>query len=267
MSLGGGGGVPINNCGARADWFVTFRFTSEQDQQRALAEMGGVACLGRPMRVSNASVKGRTASTTASITASPISIGLGLPPRSISRSTTPDLIHPRAISGLGIPLVAQPDFARPRSVTAPVAQLGVPNQATSIYALGNGMRLRTPSPGVHMLGLRSDFSPPSLETAPDLSSILQRQHASNNIPGQPLDPQMALTLLQIQALAVLPIAPNPNGPPVHHQVSYNDPNNSTVFVGGLSNLINEETLQMLFAPFGEIGYVSVVVALVNDDQS
>jgi hypothetical protein len=75
-------------------------------------------------------------------------------------------------------------------------------------------------------------------------------------PPPPIDPQFAQQLLQIQALAALPIAPNPNGPPVHHSVPYNDPTNSTVFVGGLSSLINEDTLRSFFAPFGEIGYVS-----------
>ncbi len=236
---------------------MNLRFTSEEDQQRALAEMGGISCLGRPMRVSSASVKTRTASTTASAAASPMSIGLGLPSRGVSRSTTPDLIHPRAVSGLGIPFAGQQELPRPRSVTAPVAQLAVPNHATPIYALGNGLRMRTPSPGLPLLS--SDFATSSLGTVPDLSSVLQMQQASASVMGQSLDPQLALTLLQIQALAALPIAPNPNGPPVHHQVSYNDPNNSTVFVGGLSSLINEETLQILFSPFGDIGYVSAVV--------
>lgn len=35
-----------------------------------------------------------------------------------------------------------------------------------------------------------------------------------------------------------------------------DPYNTTVFVGGLSGLIAEETLRGFFAPFGEIHYVS-----------
>lgn len=32
-------------------------------------------------------------------------------------------------------------------------------------------------------------------------------------------------------------------------------------------MINEEMLQMFFAPFGEIGYVSGVVAMVADDEA
>ena len=36
-----------------------------------------------------------------------------------------------------------------------------------------------------------------------------------------------------------------------------DPNNTTVFVGGLSSLISEETLKTFFTPFGEITYVKI----------
>ncbi|KAF8309574.1 RNA-binding domain-containing protein, partial [Clavulina sp. PMI_390] len=36
-----------------------------------------------------------------------------------------------------------------------------------------------------------------------------------------------------------------------------DPYNTTVFVGGLSALIPEETLRSFFSPFGEIHYVKI----------
>jgi RNA recognition motif-containing protein len=38
-------------------------------------------------------------------------------------------------------------------------------------------------------------------------------------------------------------------------VNSTDPNNTTVFVGGLSSLISEDTLKTFFTPFGEITYV------------
>lgn len=38
--------------------------------------------------------------------------------------------------------------------------------------------------------------------------------------------------------------------------SSGDPYNTTVFVGGLSSLIPEDTLRSFFSPFGEIHYVS-----------
>jgi hypothetical protein len=39
--------------------------------------------------------------------------------------------------------------------------------------------------------------------------------------------------------------------------SATDPNNTTVFVGGLSSLISEETLKTFFIPFGEITYTKI----------
>ncbi|KIM20034.1 hypothetical protein M408DRAFT_82634, partial [Serendipita vermifera MAFF 305830] len=52
---------------------------------------------------------------------------------------------------------------------------------------------------------------------------------------------------------------NGGGAPVEHKpnVPPSDPLNTTVFVGGLSPLISEETLRTFFAPFGAIHYVKV----------
>lgn len=54
-----------------------------------------------------------------------------------------------------------------------------------------------------------------------------------------------------QARAILSNLIGPNG----EQLSSSDPYNTTVFVGGLSPLISEDTLRTFFAPFGEIHYV------------
>ena len=56
-----------------------------------------------------------------------------------------------------------------------------------------------------------------------------------------------------QARAILSNLIGPNG----EQLSSSDPYNTTVFVGGLSPLISEETLRTFFIPFGEIHYVGV----------
>lgn len=56
---------------------------------------------------------------------------------------------------------------------------------------------------------------------------------------------------QEQARAILGNLIGPNG----EQLTSTDPYNTTVFVGGLSPLISEETLRTFFAPFGEIHYV------------
>lgn len=55
-----------------------------------------------------------------------------------------------------------------------------------------------------------------------------------------------------QARAILASLTGPNG----EQLSNADQYNTTVFVGGLSPLISEETLRTFFAPFGDIHYVS-----------
>ncbi|KAF8592237.1 hypothetical protein K439DRAFT_1379327 [Ramaria rubella] len=55
------------------------------------------------------------------------------------------------------------------------------------------------------------------------------------------------------ARAILGNLIGPNG----EQLTSTDPYNTTVFVGGLSPLISEETLRTFFAPFGDIHYVKV----------
>ncbi|AQL03012.1 hypothetical protein ZEAMMB73_Zm00001d045705 [Zea mays] len=41
--------------------------------------------------------------------------------------------------------------------------------------------------------------------------------------------------------------------------SENDPNNTTVFVGGLDSNVDEEYLRQIFTPYGEISYVRIPV--------
>ena len=60
-----------------------------------------------------------------------------------------------------------------------------------------------------------------------------------------------------QARAILSNLIGPNG----EQLSSSDPYNTTVFVGGLSPLISEETLRTFFIPFGEIHYVCACLLL------
>lgn len=60
-----------------------------------------------------------------------------------------------------------------------------------------------------------------------------------------------------QARAILGNLIGPNG----EQLTSTDPYNTTVFVGGLSPLISEETLRTFFAPFGDIHYVCFLLNL------
>jgi len=61
-----------------------------------------------------------------------------------------------------------------------------------------------------------------------------------------------------QARAILGNLIGPNG----EQLTSTDPYNTTVFVGGLSPLISEDTLRTFFAPFGDIHYVRAYMRLL-----
>lgn len=64
-----------------------------------------------------------------------------------------------------------------------------------------------------------------------------------------------------QARAILGNLIGPNG----EQLTSSDPYNTTVFVGGLSPLISEETLRTFFVPFGDIHYVRWFTFLWEED--
>jgi len=51
--------------------------------------------------------------------------------------------------------------------------------------------------------------------------------------------------------------PVQSGSPQHPSNQYNDPNNTTVFVGGLSGVSHEDELRNCFAMFGDITYVKI----------
>ena len=64
-----------------------------------------------------------------------------------------------------------------------------------------------------------------------------------------------------QARAILGNLIGPNG----EQLTSTDPYNTTVFVGGLSPLISEDTLRTFFTPFGDIHYVCVHIRALSDN--
>ncbi|GME81212.1 unnamed protein product [Ambrosiozyma monospora] len=97
------------------------------------------------------------------------------------------------------------------------------------------------------------------------------------MPGMPMDPmdqQGAAMYMSapgqmppppIGYFAGPPQAYGPNGSPTNPPVgaaaavtqAFNDPNNTTVFVGGLSSVVTEDTLMTLFEQFGQIIHVKV----------
>ncbi|GMG39979.1 unnamed protein product [Ambrosiozyma monospora] len=96
------------------------------------------------------------------------------------------------------------------------------------------------------------------------------------MPGMPMDPmdQQGAAMYMtapgqmpppIGYFAGPPQAYGPNGSPTNPPVgaaaavtqAFNDPNNTTVFVGGLSSVVTEDTLMTLFEQFGQIIHVKV----------
>jgi hypothetical protein len=113
----------------------------------------------------------------------------------------------------------------PNNVLAQLAQ----QYATETHPL----KLASTGPYAHDAQLRQILAQQNEETAPRyiVSEESWKHHA--------------------QARAILGNLIGPNG----EQLTSTDPYNTTVFVGGLSPLISEDTLRTFFAPFGDIHYV------------
>lgn len=109
-------------------------------------------------------------------------------------------------------------------------------QLAQQYANGDNQSLKmaSASPYAHDAHLRQILAQQNEETTPRymVSEESWKHHA--------------------QARAILGNLIGPNG----EQLTSTDPYNTTVFVGGLSPLISEDTLRTFFAPFGDIHYVS-----------
>ncbi|KAG2073537.1 hypothetical protein BDR04DRAFT_1009972 [Suillus decipiens] len=247
------------------------RFTEEADQQRALIEMHGLYCLSRPMRISPATAKFK-----------PPPMPTDLPQIQFPGSPTSDQRSNPAT-------VAVPLGGQPRSVSAPMAASTSAGSSSSLASVPVG-------PSVSGSTLSGSSSIPSLgsETSTTASSgalssmssdemlglsanvlALAHQYANGssttNVKG--IAPSASIHDSQdhsvapryiiseeswkhhAQARAILGNLIGPNG----EQLTSTDPYNTTVFVGGLSPLISEETLRTFFTPFGEIHYVKVPV--------
>ncbi|EPQ58934.1 hypothetical protein GLOTRDRAFT_135938 [Gloeophyllum trabeum ATCC 11539] len=253
------------------------RFTDEADQQRALVEMHGLYCLSRPMRISPATAKFKP----------PPSIpGAPLPFPSASPT---GITQPQQGVTIAVPL---PATNPAKSVSAPIASN--PNSSSeSTPSVGHASVANTASTSATSLnslstpslssGSSTSTSLSSLSSAPSddmlrmIAQFANTAAASNNSKpsNAPLSSITAPFAMQsqdpsetgnyhlseeswkhhAQARAILSNLIGPNG----EQLTSSDPYNTTVFVGGLSPLISEETLRTFFAPFGDIHYVKVPV--------
>ncbi|KZT34492.1 hypothetical protein SISSUDRAFT_1065285 [Sistotremastrum suecicum HHB10207 ss-3] len=212
------------------------RFTDEADQQRALIEMHGLYCLSRPMRVSPATAKFKSPSPTV-----PRADGPALPLSIPSLSSLPSLtLSPSSSRSLS-------DFQPSQSVESGLT--------ASVSAT-----LASDSPPSSASGTFKD--PSKLNDLSSLSQNISSLVSGNppvhdlSLPGQANEDAAGWAHpANAQARAILSNLIGPNG----EQLTSADPYNTTVFVGGLSPLISEDTLRTFFAPFGEIHYVKVPV--------
>jgi RNA recognition motif-containing protein len=259
------------------------RFTDEADQQRALIEMHGLYCLSRPMRISPATAKFKPGTQVAATEAS-IQGALQQP-----QSIQPQPVQPQPVQlQLVQPQSVQPQPAQPQ----PVQAQGQIQQADLHPLALSLLKKPTPAPALYSpTPLSTRISQASVSSAEEIqtqtvpASVLnqivqiagEKQNASsptnantgtatlNSITAQFAAPvqkpiQVGTTTddtwkHQQQVRAILSNLIGPNG----EQLTSTDPYNTTVFVGGLSPLIQEETLRTFFAPFGDIHYVKVPV--------
>ncbi|KAG9317332.1 hypothetical protein JVU11DRAFT_1531 [Chiua virens] len=251
------------------------RFTDEVDQQRALIEMHGLYCLSRPMRISPATAKFK-----------PHQVALDLPLVQFP-------VNPRTTDSRGSNLTVSIPLSNGnqlRSVSSPIAssRSAGPASTTPVGSSGSGSSLTTSGSGsVPSLGSGSSTSVSSgaltpassddmVNFPPNLLAQATHQYGSatkgNNAAGissitsgvaqDSHDVALPRYIISeeswkhhAQARAILGNLIGPNG----EQLTSTDPYNTTVFVGGLSPLISEETLRTFFVPFGDIHYVKVPV--------
>ncbi|KAK1231951.1 hypothetical protein PQX77_004922 [Marasmius sp. AFHP31] len=238
------------------------RFTDEADQQRALIEMHGLYCLSRPMRISPATAKVRPPGSGVP--------GQPGPPIQIHSRESIHVAQPVPPS-INVPGVTKPhsldtaDSYQPKSLSPIAAStpiVGPPPISTNnnISPAGsNGLQSGASSPVSHG-GLTSTVSTTSTaETSTPTQTIQDHRPSSTDLPSSPSSTTYLMTeesrKHHAQARAILGNLIGPNG----EQLTVTDPYNTTVFVGGLSPLINEDTLRTFFVPFGDIHYVKVPV--------
>ncbi|KAH9854977.1 hypothetical protein C2E23DRAFT_725296 [Lenzites betulinus] len=245
------------------------RFTDESDQQRALIEMHGLYCLSRPMRISPATAKFKP--------------GPGMAGFDFSQMPFPPMMQPPSHPGQETPhALALPSSAQAKSVSAPLAGSATASSSnasltnTAVSTSGSAASLTAPSLSTgtsatssstlasassddalknsQYAGANSGSGTSSGGTAPSITAPFASQNTDQML-AQRYNLSEESWKHHAQARAILSNLIGPNG----EQLTSSDPYNTTVFVGGLSPLINEDTLRTFFAPFGEIHYVKVPV--------
>ncbi|TFK46901.1 hypothetical protein OE88DRAFT_836385 [Heliocybe sulcata] len=254
------------------------RFTDEADQQRALVEMHGLYCLSRPMRISPATAKFKPPPSLPGASgqfppASPtglsqpqqgVTVALPLPAANPVKSVSaPIASNTNSSSSESTPSVSHASIAASASTSATSLNSVSAPSLSSGSSSGTSLSSLSSQPSDDMLRMIAQFAngptpPGGNKPSAGLPNSISAPYA---MQGQ--DPAEAANYHlseeswkhHAQARAILSNLIGPNG----EQLTSSDPYNTTVFVGGLSPLISEETLRTFFAPFGDIHYVKVPV--------
>ncbi|PWN43020.1 hypothetical protein IE81DRAFT_108870 [Ceraceosorus guamensis] len=215
--------------------FGFVRFVDVEDCNRALTEMQGVVITpasglgpGRPLRVCTATPKNRNSSGAGSPLTAPSSAVDGL------RSGGPREAYANAQSvytTAGRPVPPGPG-------PAPNYPLGID---ASFYA-GHQDGISAPPGGAARVG--------------DEYGAATGYGVQSPLPFSASRSEVAVSILPPPTMPAK-LEPVSEMPSMGGTNSAMDPNNTTVFVGGLSSLISEETLKTFFVPFGEITYVKI----------
>ncbi|KAG5648700.1 hypothetical protein DXG03_000047 [Asterophora parasitica] len=262
------------------------RFTDEADQQRALIEMHGLYCLSRPMRISPATAKYKAPSTAPSLDMPQVQFPLpmgGHEPQSHSVTIALPLPNSNLTKSVSVPIAATTSSS---SLSGNSINSGLPNSGSgasiatsnSTATLSSGSSASVASSGLGSVTSESDM----MNLPNNVLVQIAQQYANGDAPkpnstsitqpfaqdtpmrqsfghGEGGAPRYTISeeswKHHAQARAILGNLIGPNG----EQLTSTDPYNTTVFVGGLSPLISEETLRTFFAPFGDIHYVKVPV--------
>ncbi|KAF5334396.1 hypothetical protein D9611_013527 [Ephemerocybe angulata] len=251
------------------------RFTDEADQQRALIEMHGLYCLSRPMRISPATAKHKGSGVTGPQFEGPA--GTFAKSEQANSSVTIALPVPSQTASVSAPIAATPSSLSLNSNGATPStsgsSLGGSNSSTSISSNSNSSMTSAFGSAssaedayqiqqniLAQLSKQYGNDPAIIGQGAALSSfydakLRQTIEAQRNDPAPRFQVSEEPWRHSSTARTVLGNLIGPNG----EQLTSNDPYNTTVFVGGLSPLISEETLRTFFAPFGDIHYVKVPV--------
>lgn len=205
--------------------FGFVRFSDEEDRTRALNEMSGVWCAGRPLRVALATPRNMAGNNLNNL-------GLLNPPQGAP-------IHP------GVPQTPLSAGSNQYQQPPPLGQF-------------NQYQQQQPPVGQNsdMLMYQYQQIPPPLQFYhPDQQ---QPQPPSQFPPGFNPDgtPVQSQNSGPIPPSSSINSIPPPTGSQIQ-QIPYSDPNNTTVFVGGLASGVAEHTLSALFQPFGNILHVKI----------